>query len=401
MINEIKLKDFLDQFRKSLPASEFRKLRKILKSGNQKDISVQKTSSEEYIPTVNFRIILDLTLFSLEKSLSIEKYSEVILSLTKFFLINGHYNFAFHLTNTLSYIAKKNGQLANYYGYGLLNIAEIYRRQALWNEGLKRLNEARKLFMHSNDFTGIARCENLSGSIYAEQGNIKKAQNYFFKGLEIVENSNQLIAGLIHNNLGIVNSMIGNFELALSYFQRALVVFEKYNSKYYVADVRHNIGMIYIRKEKFKKAINEFDRCIHAAQLTNYQNILALSFLSKSYLFILMNDIELAEVWLDKSLEIADGINDNLTIADCYKVKGIILKKKKNYDEAEIYFLRSLQLNKRYNNQLNYAESCTELGLLLKEKNNLVGAKKYFMQALRYYKKINSKIDSDRIKSYL
>lgn len=401
MTNEIKLKDFLDQFRNCLPANEFRKLKQILSNENSWDTNSIREVKDDYLPIVNFRIILDLTLYYLEKILSIEKYSEIILSITKFFIINGHYNFAFHLTNTLSYITKRNSELSNYYGYGLLNIAEIYRRQALWHNGLKCLNDAKKLFVYSKDKTGIARCENLSGTIYAEQGNIKKAQNYYLRGLEIVDNSDQLIVGLIHNNLGIINSMSGNLELALTYFQRALVVFEKFSKKNYIADSRHNIGMIYIRKEKYKRALSEFDKCIHTAQLMGYQNILALSFLSKSYIFTLLNDIKLAEVWLDKSLEIAVNINDNLTIADCYKVKGIILKKINDYTSAEICLLKSLQLNKKYNNRLNYAESCMELGLLLKEKNDLINAKRYLTQALRYFRKINSKIDSDKIKSYL
>lgn len=397
----ITLKDFLGSISTLLNAEVINNLSKIFKEEKFFDDSSKKTLFERRLDSAKLRIIIDITLIHLEQSLSKEKFAEVILTLIKYFLIKGQNKYAFNLTNLLLGKAQDNKRIANYYGYGLLSIAEIYRRQALWKEGIENLSKAKKLFIDTKDNSGIARCENLIGSILAEQGSIKKGQSHFRKGLELIDSKNQFVGGLIHNNLGITYSITGELEQALSYFKRALLVFEKYKNTNYIADVRHNLGMIYLKKEHYKNAIKEFDKSINAARSIDYSNLLAISYLSKSYLFTLTNDLTLAEEWLEKSLELATEHNDNLTIADCYKVKGIIFRKTKKYIAGEQYLIRSIKLNSEYNNELNLAESCFEMGILLKEKNDVEGAKKYFNNALQYYKKIDSKIDTERIISYL
>ena len=47
MINDIKLNEFLDQFRKFLPPNEFKNLRKILQSGSREYAGPKKNSKDE------------------------------------------------------------------------------------------------------------------------------------------------------------------------------------------------------------------------------------------------------------------------------------------------------------------------------------------------------------------
>ena len=404
MTNEIQIKEFINLLKEFISEKELIELIGTFNETLGSNITPDLEGIEEFEENLSIskiRLILDFTLFHAEKWLDKEKHSELILSLIKFFVISGNYNFVVNLSNILFLRAKASKELTNYYGYSLLKVSEIYTRQALWKEAVKCVNDAKKLMTGTDDKIGIARCESMIGTIYAEQGKLSKAQSHFLKGLEFVEDNTQLVSGLLHNNLGIVNTMTGNFEKAITFYQRALVIFENLKKNNHIADTRHNIGMAFMRRSEYPIALNEFDKSIAAAMPIDYKNILAISYLSKSYTYTLTEDLSMAEVWLQKSMEIASEINDNLTIPDCYKVQGIIYRKKKNYTNAGKFFLYSLQLNKEYNNELNFAESCEEYGLLLKEESKLDTAKSYFDLALAYYRKIGSKHDANRIKSYL
>jgi tetratricopeptide (TPR) repeat protein len=348
------------------------------------------------------RILFDYVISLGQKYLDTAKIVDMLFTLSKTAISQGEFTIANDLCTHLLSLTKGEPQYKNIRSNALLLIGEINSRQAYWAQSFDYLKKAKAEFIRQNDLIGLANCENLLGTIYGELGEVKKAEKYFQSAFYYLDEKRDkvTIAG-IETNLGIINNISGKLDIAFSFFKRSLLRFELLGDFRRVAELRHNLGMNYTKKQNFNKAINEFDRSINLSLKYRYLPTLAISLLSKSYICVEQNEYDLATAYANKGMEISHRINDKLSIADIYKINGIIRRKQKNYFEAENYFLSSLRINKDLNNKLNFAETSFELGLLYKDMNNSKEANVHFNNAKTYYKSIGADEEVVRINSYL
>ena len=293
-------------------------------------------------------------------------------------------------TRILSKIRNED-QLENIAGHSLLALGEINSRQAKWNKSISYIKLAKKHFDRQNNIKGIAKCNNMLGAMYGDRCNIKKAKEFFESSLSFLNPKADIaLIGMIETNIGILNSIKGDYDDSLLYYQRALIKYEQLKDILRMSQLRHNLGMLHTQKKEYTAAIREFDRSILISTKAGFLPNLALSYLSKSFVYAKSNDLPLASAFADKSFEMCRKLNDRLSIADIYKIKGIIERKLKHYDLAENYFLTSFRLNTELENILNQAETLSELGELYTELNNKTEAKKSLNAALKAYRKMGA-----------
>ena len=217
------------------------------------------------------------------------------------------------------------------------------------------------------------------GSMYGDIGSIKKAKECFENSLSFLNPQTDIaLIGMIETNIGILNSIRGDYDDSLLYFQRALIKYEQIKDLMRMSQLRHNLGMLHTQKGEYEAALREFDLSISISIKAGFLPNLVLSYLSKSYIYAKSNDLPLASAFADKSFELSRKLNDRLSIADIYKIKGIIERKLKHYDLSENYLLTSLRLNIELENILNQAETLSELGDLYIEVNKKEEAKQVF-----------------------
>jgi tetratricopeptide (TPR) repeat protein len=283
-----------------------------------------------------------------------------------------------------------------------LALGDLYSRQADWKTSIKNVKLAAKIFKKYKDLKGIAKCENLIGTIRGEKGEVKKAKAHFEKSIsELDHKKDSVLMGMMDINLGVLNTIQGNYDAALTCYQRSLVTFEQLEDTRRIVEIRHNLGMLYTQKGEFKEALAEFDQSIFLAMKLGYTPSLGMSYLSKAYTYIRLHDYQLASAFADRAMEICNRLNDRLSVADIYKLKGIIERSRENYEAAENYLLSSLRINQELENSLNEAETNFELGLLYFEINNETEARKVLLNALRYYKKAGADVSVKQVEALL
>jgi len=333
---------------------------------------------------------IDLLITFAENKLSRNKLIEFFLILAETCKTCGYYKAAFNIFNCLLEISSDDRKTASIKINSYLAIADIYQKQAFWKESLLFIKKARKSFEELKDRKGIARCENLLGTLYGEQGDLQKALIHFEKSLALLDTSkDNALVGMLEINLGIVSNMQGDYDKAFSYFQRALFNFEQTQTLNRIAEIRHNLGMLYTHKEEYEEAQTEFDKSISLSAEAGMLSELSISFLGKAVIFIQLKDYNLAAGFTDQALEICNKINDRLSIADIYKVKGVIEKFRGNLKLSENYLLTSLRINQDLSNALNRAETLYELGYLYLNMGQNNKALENFLSALDYYQSIN------------
>lgn len=382
-LSENQIKEFKSLFKSSLVDP--------LKQDAKPDTSRDKFQIAD---GTKYRSQVDLLITYATNKLSKEKFLSLLLYLSQMSITNGEFATAIEINEKIISTTSEDKDFINLSADAHLMIGEIYSRQAIWQNSFNYIGKARELFESVNDAKGIARCENLLGTIYGDLGDVKNAIENFELALgKSINDINYTEKAKIEINLGIVNNIKGLFDEALTYFKRALINYEKVGDKRRIAEIHQNIGMVYTKKGDYITSLKEFDESFAYAIETNYLQVIGFVYLSKAFVYSQLKDYEFASAFTDKAMEIAYKLNDKLTIAEVYKIKGIIQRNLKNFPLAENYLQTSLRLNIETGNQLNQAETYQELGLLYKEMGKTEESEKNLNLALEYFKKINAEPD--------
>ncbi|MDR3627466.1 MAG: tetratricopeptide repeat protein [Ignavibacteriaceae bacterium] len=349
-----------------------------------------------------YPLYIDLLITFATDKLNNYKLIELMLYLGETCIAHGELEIASQIYTRILSKANNEGQLKNIAAYSLLALGDINSRQAKWDKSISFINQAKKHFNRQNDLKGIAKCNNMLGTIYGDRGNIQKAKECFENSLSILNPQRDIaLIGMIETNIGILNNIKGDYDGSLLYYQRALIKYEQLKDALRMSQLRHNLGMLHTQKKEYESALREFDRSITISIKAGFLPNLALSYLSKAYVYAKSDDLPLASAFADKSFELSRKLNDRLSIADIYKIKGIIERKLKHYKISENYFLTSLRLNTELENILNQAETLFELGELYIEIDKKEEAKRCLKTALKNYKKIGADIHIKEVKERL
>lgn len=342
----------------------------------------------EIAPTRNYHANVNFLITFAESKLGDQKFIELLLYLGEISISQGELGTAAEIYNHVLNLIKDDSRQENVMAHSLLALGDISSRQAEWEKSISFITKANKLFEKQKDYKGSFRCENLLGTIAGDRGDLKKANRHFEKSFTYLrKKKDDALIGMLEINLGILNNIQGDYDSAFMYYQRALIKFEQLQDFRRITEVRHNLGMLFTEKQEFQAALSEFDLSISSALKAGYLPTLALSYLSKAFIYTQLEDYPLANAFADKAMEICFKLNDRLSIADIYKIKGIIERKVKNYKGSENYLLSSLRINEELENILNQAETSYELGVLYFETGKKDEAHMHLKFALEYYKK--------------
>jgi tetratricopeptide (TPR) repeat protein len=334
------------------------------------------------------RYHIDRTITMAKKYLDDEQYLKLLTNLSELCISHGLLNLAHEIINKIKRESKINAISAN----SLLMLSDLFSRKGKWDKSLTTSRQAKKLYENENNLIGLAKCDNVIGTIYGERGNLKKAKLYFEESLKyaLEENDKKMMA-MLEINLGIINNIYENYDVALQYFNSSLLKFEELGDLRRLAEVRHNIGMMYKEQKYYHSALQQFDSAISIAIRNEYHPVLAISYISKAEILLNLEEYSFAAAISEKAMEIAHILDDKITIAEVYRLQGIIHKHLKNYKIAENSLLSALRLNKKLDIQLNIAECYYDLAKLFSEIHDKEEERKYLNESLDYYKKINAK----------
>ena len=102
------------------------------------------------------------------------------------------------------------------------------------------------------------------GTIKAELGKLKEAENIFYELLKIEESPHMTLA-----NLGSINYLLKNFDKASSYFKKSLEI------KPENQNALNGVGLLYMQKKNYREAIKYFENIIkvNSSAYNAYLNI--------------------------------------------------------------------------------------------------------------------------------
>lgn len=347
----------------------------------------------EYEPPngINYRLKIDKVITFCGKILPEEKYFNLILDLSQLMIFAGEISYALEIAEDLLSKLRSNRKYANILAETNLMISKIYWSQALWEECNNYIYESIRIFKSIENKEGIAKCENMLGTLYGEKGEFDKAAEHFEKALEYLNgNDNSSSKAMILTNLGIISTIKGNFEKAVWYYKASMKIFDEIKDVRRLSRVYHNIGMLYTRLENYDAALDEFNKCITLSHENDYLSNCAIAYIGKAFIYTKLKNQPLADAYTEKAMEIAYKLNDTLSIADIYKIKGMIQSEMNNFELSEELFENSIRLNKDIESKLNEVESSIELGKLLNKTDREEKAKPYLETANNFLEELKN-----------
>ncbi len=141
----------------------------------------------------------------------------------------------------------------------LQNIGNTYlRKKATQPKALQYLLRALPIAEElKNQDAMVTVCTNL-GEVYLTLGKIDSSLYYYKKGLKFSNNVEEVSTTFILNDLGKAYSKSGNFDLAISYQQKAVALAEKLKAKLYWGKSLLGLADTYFDKGDINSALNTY-----------------------------------------------------------------------------------------------------------------------------------------------
>ena len=340
----------------------------------------------------NDRIRVDRIITFSEKKLQNHKFCKFLIELARICLAEGKLDLA-------NEIFRKANRMTNddlIKAESFLGLAGVFSKRANWSRSIEMISQAKYLYKSLDNYKGMAKCENLLGTVYGELGDILKAKKYLLSSLSFIKSDDDVeLAAILYTNLGIVYHIQEESTSSLNYLEKALKLYQTLGKAKNTAEVNLNIGLVNFDNGNYDEAIKSFDAAINIAKEGEYLSVLCLLYLAKAEVLLTQKNFYYASEFANKALEISHDADDKLTIADIYKVKGIVARELNDFEASETYLLNSLRINKSFNNELNAAETSFELGVLYEKMHDQKSKMSHLERSKDYYTDIGA---SDKVK---
>jgi tetratricopeptide (TPR) repeat protein len=153
---------------------------------------------------------------------------------------------------------------------------------------------------------------NSIAAIYTDTGNYPRALEYNFKSLVTrQEDGNKADESIALNNIGLIYYRMEDYQKAIDFYEKCLGIRREINDK---GDnnqlILINLALCHIAVDQFEKAISTIKEALIQCENDCSVEIKREAFNAFGILYIKINEIEKAESYLSKSLDIAKSQNN-------------------------------------------------------------------------------------------
>jgi tetratricopeptide (TPR) repeat protein len=269
-----------------------------------------------------------------------------------------------------------------------INYANSYYYQGKLDSALVYFEKSYENILKTRDSNEIAAALNRLGLIHEALSNYSKASEYYYKALNIYDETNhQMGLANIYNNLGVLNDAMGIHEESYKNYKIALSLYDKNNNSEGKANVYNNLATYFASRDKINQAIDYINMSIQILAAANRKNAAATAYYNASILYSRLEKCDTAKLYLDSALINYEYTNNIHGIANVYNEEAKLCHQNKNYKNAIDLLFRSLELRKKVGSLSSEAQTIKQISDFYSESGN-------HEKALYYYKEYQTLQDS-------
>lgn len=233
---------------------------------------------------------------------------------------------------TLAELHKENVWLAAAYGA----MADIYYDQGFLGEAVYNYLEAGKYFEKNGELRSLARINNSLGDIYALAGNYDLALSYFNKAKDIFLYEGSVDEKVMaYRNIAVCYREMQMFDESKDALGAGMQLASRNNNNVLIRSLHNLMGALAFKRKEYALAREHYELagyCNDSTRLCIEANAIAFNNIGEAYLY--EHEFDLAEDWLLKALKAKKEINKSILTQSTLNLLAQLYIEKEEYDKA-------------------------------------------------------------------
>ncbi|HPQ08831.1 MAG TPA: tetratricopeptide repeat protein [Bacteroidia bacterium] len=325
----------------------------------------------------------------------------MVIFLSKFSLISQNKEID-SLKNVLKKLPKPKGELSDTIYIKILN---DLARELIYTNPDTATTLAQQCMQLSENMKwkkGKVICLKTLGSCNLVIGNYQLALNYYNSGIKIAEEiSDYNFQARFLGNIGIVYYEQSDFPKALEYFLKALKFYVKIGDKNDIANLLSNIGNIYKEQTDYPKALKYYLKALKIAEELGDKRIMAINLYNIGNIYYEQSDYPQALNCYFRALKINEDLGNKRDMAINFGSIGNVYSGQADYTQALDYYFRALKINEELGNRRNMVVCLGNIGDLYRKIGDFKKSEKYLKKAIALSDSIGTLNFTKEFESYL
>ncbi len=301
-------------------------------------------------------------------------------------------------TVSMRYFAKEaiNNHYLDGLAYALNQLGRKYRNTTQYSKALALHQRALEVATEVNNLELRVFSLNMLGVIYRRTDAIKSALDYNQEALELTEtvkNPSKSLKRSINvalNGIGNIYQTLEQYDLAISQFEKSMVLEEKLGNKLGLAINNQNIGNCYEEQGKLEMALQSYTTSLSFNEEIDSDIGRVICRNSIAQIYVKQNKFKEALNILEPTLIASQALGDKYITSEVRTNLGQVLIQLKRYKAAEKHLLKGLELAKRHNLPRGISEANEFLSELFERQGDYKAAMVHYKKAQEFDKEISN-----------
>lgn len=265
----------------------------------------------------------------------------------------------------------------------LLNAGIASRLLSDFNSAIKYNEEALSIYKKLDDKKGETRTINSLANVYMFLGNHHKAIELYDECVYILESIGDIeFTATVITNKGLCYQKDGDYRASINNYLESLSIYKTINKEIHYS-LFNNLGIVYLEIGNYSIAMKYFNHALRLLLGINEASVdqsYVIANIGRTFLY--MEDFTNAVTYLTEALLILKKMGDLQAESQVYANLGKAYLKLKCYPEAVKYYNKALKYYKEIGDRSSVSHTLCEMGELYFELNDFITCKRYFNEGL-------------------
>jgi signal transduction histidine kinase len=166
------------------------------------------------------------------------------------------------------------------------------------------------------------------------------------------------------NNLGAANYFLGEYDLALDYYERSLDIAEKIKDDERIANALNNIGVIYFVWGQHDQSLEYYTSALEIREKIGDKRGIAVAYNNLGNVYDTAGRYEESLKYYSEALPLYQELGEEAYAASTRNNIGLSMVKMERYDEALVEFQLALEDEERIDDKSGLARSLDHIGMV-------------------------------------
>jgi len=265
----------------------------------------------------------------------------------------------------LKHLAERSRDTANL-AYAQFHQGKVEMIQNRWDEAIESLLSANELFVETGDTKGLAMTNRAMGVIYANKGDHASATRCFESSLSMAKMvGDRDLEAKAEGNLANIYDLEGRFDEAERSHQRCLAFFLETADLLSAARTANNLGVMNMLRDNYQVAAEYFEKTIESCRGIKNKEVLGIALVNGGYCHMRCGNLGRAIAYTDESISIFKEETDMHRLALAYRNYGLIEMHSSKLESAFDWFEKSVRVAKASGVEDTLAACYYEYGMSL------------------------------------